>query len=260
MTKIVLSSILILAACPAAVADPTLVPLGVTPLGISIELDGVVVTGTSSAEIGSVRAEIDQNHFEFTTSGLAGLPMRLTASFEYVVPDLGDSSTQVVARRSQTRPYRWATSRNCYEAASPFAKCLVYADRYSVGLVAVGSQLLAESAAVPFDTQVLDSVDTIFATGAVGDTIRWDLTFEVPVPGAFGAPGTACMSQGLTDLVSISDCLQTGDTIRLEIFVVGCSGEDCAQPSGDHTHTYLTGQGEGHNNAEAETGPAEPLP
>jgi hypothetical protein len=26
----------------------------------------------------------------------------------------------------------------------------------------------------------------------------------------------------------------------------------------DHTHTYLTGKGQGHNNTEAETGPAEP--
>ena len=26
----------------------------------------------------------------------------------------------------------------------------------------------------------------------------------------------------------------------------------------DHTHTYLTGKGKGHNNTEAETGPAEP--
>ena len=26
----------------------------------------------------------------------------------------------------------------------------------------------------------------------------------------------------------------------------------------DHTHTYLTGKGKGHNKAEAETGPAEP--
>ena len=26
----------------------------------------------------------------------------------------------------------------------------------------------------------------------------------------------------------------------------------------DHSHTYRTGKGEGHNNTEAETGPAEP--
>ena len=168
-------------------AQPSLVPVEVTPIEVSIHPSGAApVTGTDSVTSGSLSVLIGGNFAEFTGNVAVDSFDGMVAAFEYVVPGPPGSTPLIVARRQQSfvdgdgnpLPLEWGPI--WASTSSDFEQCR----RHSV-LATVTSTLMEQSAPALFDIRpgpylitATEPLDTLFSPGVAGDKIRWDISIS----------------------------------------------------------------------------------
>lgn len=203
-----------------------LAPLDVTPISISIQVNGDSVSGVDSASLGPVTALIDANYAEFTLTDVTSQANLLaTVTFEHIVPGLSGTTTLVAARRHQTSSFRWSPLTGCFFASG---------DCPQVGrppvLANATSSLFGDSVAVPFDPFILDPVDTHVAMRPAGDTVRWQ--FAIRSCTQSGSCGTLngsnvirleILSLIADNLTECSDSLDNDGDSQIDLADLDCS-------------------------------------